>query len=59
MLSELQLYLESGDQEIGYYQSSNLHGVLMQNINSDYAEYLHLQTLNPYSQCIIDNQHKI
>lgn len=31
---------------------SLLHGVLMANIDSDYADFLHTQNLRPYSQCI-------
>lgn len=50
MLAELRLELESDCSELGYYQSSNLQGVLMQHIDCDYAEQLHMQSLNPYSQ---------
>ena len=40
MLARLKLILDS---RLEYYQSSNLQGVLMQNIDTDYAEYLHNQ----------------
>ena len=46
MLARLKLILDS---RLEYYQSSNLQGVLMQNIDTDYAEYLHNQRFNPYS----------
>ena len=35
MLARLKLILDS---RLEYYQSSNLQGVLMQNIDTDYAE---------------------
>ena len=52
MLAEVKLVLKSNEQQIGYYQSSNLQGVLMEHINTEYADLLHSQRFNPYSQCI-------
>lgn len=49
MLARLELFLES-DSDISSYQSSNLQGIIMQNIDAGYAEKLHAGRLNPYSQ---------
>lgn len=46
MLSKLKLTLE---ENINFCQSSNLQGVLMKNISTDYAEKLHNLRFNPYS----------
>lgn len=59
MLVELKMKLKPREQQIGYYQSSNLQGVLMEQIGSEYAEKLHQQKLNPYSQCITCGEHII
>jgi CRISPR-associated endoribonuclease Cas6 len=53
MLAELKIELETQGNPIGYYQSSNLQGVLMEQIDSDFALLLHTQSLNPYSQSVI------
>lgn len=58
MLAEVNLILKSKEQEIGYFQSSNLHGVLMERIDTNYAQYLHGQSLNPYSQCVLTQEGK-
>lgn len=50
MLAELRLELEADSPEFGYYQSSNLHGVLMERMDASYAGRLHTQGLKPYSQ---------
>lgn len=50
MLAELKIKLEPDCSEFGYYQSSNLQGVLMEQIESDYAEKLHQQGWKTYSQ---------
>ena len=50
MYAELQMELET--KEINYRQSSNLQGVIMENISPEYAARLHGNQLNPYSQCI-------
>lgn len=53
VLSELKLELQCDEwDKIGFNKSSLLHGIIMQNIGSDYAEVLHKQNLRPYSQCI-------
>lgn len=49
MLSELRLELESSE-KLSVYMSSNFHGVIMETIDSSYAEKLHELKLNPYSQ---------
>lgn len=54
MLAELtmKLKMESGDR-LGFYQASRLQGVLMSEIDTEYASVLHQQGLNPYSQCVL------
>lgn len=53
MLAELKLTLECADiPKISYNKASLLQGVIMQNINREYAETLHEQGLKPYSQCV-------
>lgn len=53
MLAELTLQLKSEEGDLSCYQSSNLQGVLMSSIDSDYAATLHQQGLNPYSLCLL------
>lgn len=48
-----QLKLELEEDEIDFKKSSNLQGVLMENIDTEYAGILHGNHLNPYSQCLI------
>ena len=50
MLAKLTMHLKTDSEEFGYYQSSNLQGILMEQIGSDYAELMHGQGFNPYSQ---------
>lgn len=50
MLAKLTMSLEVDGEGFGYYQSSNLQGILMEQIDSDYAELMHRQGMNPYSQ---------
>ncbi len=50
MLAELKMKLKPDCGELGYYQSSNLQGVLMEQIKPYYADKLHQQGLKPYSQ---------
>ena len=50
LLAKLTINLEADSEEFGYYQSSNLQGILMEQIDSEYAELLHGQGMNPYSQ---------
>ena len=55
MLAELKLEL---NQKINFNQSSNLQGVLMKNISTDYAGYLHRQSINPYSIAVYQENDK-
>ena len=48
MYAELQMELET--KEINYRQSSNLQGVIMENISPEYAARLHGNQLNPLRQ---------
>lgn len=52
MLSELRMNLEADRPDFGYYQSSNMQGILMEQIDTAYAQELHNQGLKPYSQYI-------
>lgn len=52
MLAQLELKLHAKQQDLTYCQSSNLQGVLMEQLSSDYADILHMQKLNPYSQSL-------
>lgn len=51
MYAELRMELAST--EITYQQSSNLQGVLMETIDTDYAAMLHGNQTNPYSQYLL------
>lgn len=53
MLAELRMKLEVDKPEFGYYQSSNMQGILMEQIDRDYAACLHEQGLKPYSQYLL------
>ena len=53
MLAELKLELETDHPDFGYFQSSNLQGVLMERIDKSYASRLHEQGLKPYSQYVL------
>ncbi len=52
MLAELCIKIEADSSDFGYYQASNMQGILMEQIDTDYAETLHEQGLKPYSQYI-------
>lgn len=52
MLAELRMNLDADSTEFGYYQSSNMQGVLMERLDNNYAEQLHISGLKPYSQYI-------
>ncbi len=52
MYAELRMEVEST--QLDYRKSSNLQGVLMEKIDSSYAERLHESQLNPYSQFLVD-----
>ncbi|MDE7325625.1 MAG: CRISPR-associated endoribonuclease Cas6 [Lachnospiraceae bacterium] len=58
MLAELKMELESDSAELGYFQSSNLQGVLMEQIDGCYAQKLHEQGIKPYSQYITGTDKK-
>ena len=58
MLAELRMKLDADTTEFGYYQSSNMQGVLMERIESGYAEQLHISCLKPYSQYITGGSQK-
>ena len=51
MYAELRMELYSD--RINYQQSSNLQGVIMETIDPIYAEKMHTNRINPYSQCIV------
>lgn len=57
MYAELKMELEG--EELSYKKSSNLQGVIMENIDEEYAERLHQSSLNPYSQCLLKEEGKI
>ena len=50
MLARLTLRLEAN--KFDYKKSSALQGVLFENIDDEYADYLHQQQLHPYSQYV-------
>lgn len=50
MLAELRMKLDADPAMFGYYQSSNMQGILMERIHSGYAQQLHIAGLKPYSQ---------
>ncbi len=59
MLAQLKLELEADKPEFGYYQSTNMQGVLMEQIDSGYAQRLHEQGLKPYSQYLLGRGQRI
>ena len=56
MYTELRMNLDTD--EITYQQSSNMQGVLMEQIDTGYAEQLHQNHLNPYSQYLVKENGK-
>lgn len=50
MIAKLKIYINSEDIDITYHITSLLHGVIMENISTEYADELHNNQLNPYSQ---------
>ena len=52
MYARLQLELKG--ENLSYRKSSNFHGVLMEQIDSDYAAKLHGNTVHPYSQFVTE-----
>lgn len=57
MYADLKMELDS--QLLTFQQSSNLQGVIMENIQADYAERLHENRLNPYSQYLVRENGKL
>ena len=57
MVGRLELTLDS--KEIDYKNSSNLQGVIMENIDNEYADILHTQGYNPYSQYVYTKDNKV
>lgn len=53
MLAQLRMKLGVDGTDFGYYQSSNMQGILMERLESTYAEQLHVSGLKPYSQYVI------
>ena len=52
-LSELKLTLTThNEQMLTYDKGSLFHGVIMENIDSEYAELLHRNSVNPFSQFV-------
>lgn len=58
MLAELRMKLQVDKEDFGCYQSSNMQGIMMEQINSSYAEKLHEQGLKPYSQYVVGGEQK-
>ena len=54
MVARLELVIDN--KTVNYRNSSNLQGVIMENIDEDYASMLHEQKYNPYSQYISNNE---
>lgn len=52
------LRLELDNAEIDYKQSSNYQGIIMENVDTCYAEKLHGNQLNPYSQYLVRENNK-
>ncbi|MCM1047131.1 MAG: CRISPR-associated endoribonuclease Cas6 [Clostridiales bacterium] len=59
MLAQLRMKLEADGDDFGYYQSSNLQGVLMERLERDHAEQLHVSGLKPYSQYLTSGKEKV
>lgn len=54
-----QLKMELDNRSVNYRMSSNLQGVIYENIESDYVEEMHKSQLHPYSQCVINENGKV
>lgn len=52
LLADLSLTLEGNAEDYNYNKTSSLQGVLMEHIDTEYAEVLHQQGRKPYSQCL-------
>lgn len=58
MLATLQIEFENNDEKIKYSHGSLFHGLLMEYLEPEYADFLHNQTLNPYSQYVFFDKEK-
>ena len=59
MLATLQIEIDCKDKKaINFSKGSIFHGLLMENIDPDYAECLHTRALNPYSQYVYFDKEK-
>ncbi len=58
MLARLRMKLRTDKADFGYYQSSNMQGVLMERLEEAYVERLHESGLKPYSQYVMGNDQK-
>lgn len=56
-MAKLELHIES-DGELAFQMSSLFHGVLMELLPENYAEYLHQSRLHPFSQHLEKRQEK-
>ena len=56
-MAKLELHIQS-DGELAFQMSSLFHGVLMEILPEDYAEYLHQSGLHPFSQHLEKRQEK-
>ena len=59
MIAKLELLLDLNNNEYNYNISSILHGIIMEIIPSDYAEFLHNQKILPYSINITNYNNKL
>lgn len=57
ILTQLMIELES--ESLNYKNSSNLQGVIYENISSLYVDKLHVQSYHPYSQCLVKEDGKL
>ena len=57
MLARLKMELETSE-DLDYKKASALQGVLLENIDKEYAGFLHQQQLHPYSQYICNDGEK-
>ena len=53
-----QLIMELDGDPVHYMMSSNLQGVIYENIDSVYVDELHANRLHPYSQCLLRENEK-
>lgn len=56
MYARLRMELDSD--RISYQKSSNLQGIIMETIDTAYAQKLHETQINPYSQCLLKEKGK-